>query len=55
MPGLHVSNVSLKDMRMICFVAGSAVIGIADQVRDAIVTETGKSSQAASKQIWYVQ
>lgn len=55
MAGLRVSNVSLKDMRMICFGAGSAGIGIAGLVRDAVVTETGKSSRAAAKQIWYVQ
>ena len=55
MAGLHISNLSLKDIRMICFGAGSAGIGIADQVRDAIATETGKSSQDASKQIWYMQ
>ena len=55
MAGLHISNLSLKDIRIICFGAGSAGIGIADQVRDAIATETGKSSQDASKQIWYMQ
>ena len=54
MAGLHVSKLSLGDMRMVCFGAGSAGIGIADQVRDAIATETGNSKEDASKQIWYI-
>ena len=52
MSGLHVSGLELKDMRMVIFGSGSAGIGIADQVRDAIATESGKSKNDAAKQIW---
>lgn len=50
--GLHVSNIKLTDMRMVVFGAGSAGIGIADQVRDAIAAESGKSKEDAATQIW---
>ncbi|KAI4182911.1 MAG: hypothetical protein LQ346_006455, partial [Caloplaca aetnensis] len=51
MAGLHVSDVKLKDMRMVVFGSGSAGTGIADQVRDAIATESGISEEEAAKQI----
>lgn len=54
MAGLHVSNLELKDIRMIIFGAGSAGTGIADQVRDAIATESSKSEEEAARQIWYI-
>ena len=54
MSGLHVSGVKFTDMRMVIFGSGSAGIGIADQVRDAIAAETGKSKEDAAKQIWLV-
>ncbi|KAI4121442.1 MAG: hypothetical protein LQ338_006363 [Usnochroma carphineum] len=54
MAGLHVSNLELKDIRMIIFGAGSAGTGIADQVRDAIATESSKSEEEAARQIWCV-
>lgn len=54
MSGLHVSNLNLVDLRMVIFGSGSAGIGIADQVRDAIATEGGKSKEEAAKQIWQV-
>jgi len=50
--GLHVSKLKLTDMRMVVFGSGSAGIGIADQVRDAIAAESGKSKEDAAKQIW---
>ena len=50
--GLHVSGLKLADMRMVIFGAGSAGTGIADQVRDAIVAESGKSREDAARQIW---
>lgn len=53
MAGLHVSNLKLTDMRMIVFGSGSAGTGIADQVQDAIMTESGKTEADAAKQIWY--
>lgn len=52
MAGLHVSGLKLTDMRMVVFGSGTAGIGIADQVRDAIAAETGKSKEDAAKQIW---
>lgn len=52
MSGLHVSNLKLSDMRLVVFGSGTAGIGIADQVRDAIAAESGKSKEDAAKQIW---
>lgn len=54
MSGLHVSNVKLANMRTVIFGSGTAGIGIADQVRDAIGIEAEKSKEEASKQIWSV-
>lgn len=54
MAGLHVSKQKFKDLRMVVFGAGSAGLGIADQVRDAIATEGGISHEEASKQIWLI-
>ncbi|KPM45847.1 NAD-dependent malic enzyme, mitochondrial [Neonectria ditissima] len=54
MAGLHVSKQKLSDIRLVVFGAGSAGVGIADQVRDAIATEGGISHEEASKQIWLV-
>ena len=36
------------------FGSGTAGMGIADQVRDAIATESGKSAEDCAKQIWCV-
>lgn len=52
MAGLHVSKLKLTDMRMVVFGSGTAGTGIADQVRDAIASDTGKSKEDAAKQIW---
>ncbi|KKK19863.1 hypothetical protein P175DRAFT_0501871 [Aspergillus ochraceoroseus IBT 24754] len=54
MAALHVSQVKFQDVRVICFGAGSAGTGIADQISDAIATETGKSKAEALKQIWCI-
>lgn len=54
MAGLHVSKLKLEDMRMLVFGSGSAGTGIADQVRDAVAAESGKSKEDAAKQIWWV-
>lgn len=54
MSGLHVGNMKLASMRTVIFGSGTAGIGIADQVRDAIGIEAGKSKEEASKQIWLV-
>lgn len=52
MAGLHVANTKLTDVRIIIFGSGTAGTGIADQVRDAIAAESGKSKEDAAKQIW---
>ncbi|KAL9102465.1 MAG: hypothetical protein Q9163_002395 [Psora crenata] len=52
MTGLHVSGLKLTEMRMVIFGSGSAGIGIAEQMRDAIATESRKSKGDAAKQIW---
>ena len=52
MSGLQASKQELKDLRMVVFGSGSAGLGIADQVRDAIATEGNMSHEDAAKQIW---
>lgn len=55
MSGLHVSKLNLADMRMVIFGSGTAGIGIADQVKDAIAVEIRKPKKDAVKQIWLVK
>ncbi len=55
MAGLHVSKQGLSDLRIVVFGAGTAGVGIADQIRDAIETERGISKEEAAKHIWYVK
>lgn len=50
---LHVSNVNLGDVRVVCFGSGSAGMGIADEIGDAIATKSKKPKNEALKQIWY--
>ena len=52
MVGLRISQVKFTEMRVVIFGSGSAGMGIADQVRDAISTETKKSKDDAALQIW---
>jgi malate dehydrogenase (oxaloacetate-decarboxylating) len=54
MAALHVTKTPMKDIRVICFGAGSAGTGIADQIRDAIAVESGASKETAERQIWCV-
>ncbi|OTB01278.1 hypothetical protein M426DRAFT_64309 [Hypoxylon sp. CI-4A] len=54
MAGLHVAQQKLQDTKMVIFGAGTAGVGIADQVRDAIATEKGISKDEAAKQIWLI-
>ncbi|KAL7807790.1 malate dehydrogenase [Trichoderma aethiopicum] len=51
---LHASDQKLSDSRIVIFGAGSAGVGIADQVRDAIATEQNISHDKASQQIWLI-
>ena len=55
MSGLFVSGVKITEMRVVVFGSGTAGIGIADQIRDAIAVETGNSKEDAVKQIWYAK
>lgn len=50
--GLKISNVDIKEARMVVFGTGSAGNGIAEQVAAAIATESGKSREEATKHIW---
>lgn len=52
MAGLHVSKTNLEDVKVVVFGAGTAGTGVADQIRDAIATESGKSKEEAAKHIW---
>ncbi|KAK3393917.1 hypothetical protein B0H63DRAFT_459505 [Podospora didyma] len=54
MAAFHVSKQKLSDLRMVVFGAGTAGVGIADQVRDALATEQNISKAEAAKQIWLV-
>ena len=49
--GCHVTGVPLRDQKTVVFGAGTAGIGIADQIRDAMVADGATAEQAAS-QIW---
>ena len=48
------NETKMQDVRVVIFGAGSAGMGIADQIRDAISVEGNKSREEASKQIWCV-
>ncbi|KAJ5647809.1 hypothetical protein N7490_004181 [Penicillium lividum] len=54
MAALHVSQVSMEDVRVVVFGSGTAGTGIADQIADTIATETNKPKTEASKQIWCI-
>jgi malate dehydrogenase (oxaloacetate-decarboxylating) len=49
--GCHVTGIPLREQKTIVFGAGTAGIGIADQIRDAMVADGASAEQAAS-QIW---
>ena len=48
-----MGGIKLEDARVVVFGSGSAGTGIAEQLADTIATETHKSKEEASKQIWY--
>ncbi|KAL6877105.1 malate dehydrogenase [Trichoderma novae-zelandiae] len=54
MAALHASDQKLSNSRIVIFGAGSAGVGIADQVRDAIATEQNIGHDKASQQIWLI-
>jgi malate dehydrogenase (oxaloacetate-decarboxylating) len=49
--GCHVTGVPLRDQKAIVFGAGTAGIGVADQIRDAMVAD-GTTVEQATSQIW---
>jgi malate dehydrogenase (oxaloacetate-decarboxylating) len=52
---LQASNeTKMQDTRVVVFGSGSAGMGIADQIRDAIAVEGNRSREEASSQIWCV-
>ena len=52
---IQVAKYKMRDLRVVIFGAGTAGIGIADQVRHAIAVESGKSKEEATRQIWCVE
>ncbi|PNS13939.1 NAD-dependent malic enzyme, mitochondrial [Sphaceloma murrayae] len=50
----HVAGIKMADIRVVCFGAGTAGTGIADQIADAIAMESGKTADEARKQIFCV-
>jgi malate dehydrogenase (oxaloacetate-decarboxylating) len=49
--GCHVTGVALRDQKTIVFGAGTAGIGVADQIRDTMVAD-GATVEQATSQIW---
>jgi len=50
--GCRINHIKLCDLRIVVFGAGSAGCGIADQIRDAMAIQSGKSKEEAAKHIW---
>ena len=50
----HVAKYKMQDLRVVMFGAGSAGIGIADQIRDAIALESGRTKEEVVRQIWCI-
>jgi malate dehydrogenase (oxaloacetate-decarboxylating) len=51
--GAKVSGLPLREQRIVVFGAGTAGIGVADQIRDAMVAD-GAGIEAATSQIWAI-
>ncbi|KAJ4309889.1 NAD-dependent malic enzyme, mitochondrial [Neodidymelliopsis sp. IMI 364377] len=54
MAAFKVSETKWEDARFVMFGSGTAGTGIADQIKDAISQQTGKSKEEAGQQIWCV-
>lgn len=52
MAAFKVNGVTWDEARFVMFGSGSAGTGIADQIKDAISQNTGKSVEEAGHQIW---
>ncbi|GHH09516.1 NAD-dependent malic enzyme [Streptomyces lanatus] len=50
---VKVSGVPMRDQRLVVFGSGSAGVGIADQLRDAMVRD-GASEERATAQVWLI-
>ncbi|MDO0929885.1 NAD-dependent malic enzyme [Streptomyces sp. TG1A-8] len=50
---VKVSGVPMRDQRLVVFGAGTAGVGIADQLRDAMVRD-GATEQQATAQVWLI-
>ncbi|MGW3864480.1 NAD-dependent malic enzyme [Streptomyces sp. NPDC005047] len=50
---MNVSGVPMRDQKLVVFGAGTAGVGIADQLRDAMVRD-GATEEQATAQIWLV-
>ncbi|MBS4726958.1 NAD-dependent malic enzyme [Mycobacterium sp. SM1] len=50
---IRVTRIPLRDQKVVIFGAGTAGIGVADQIRDAMVTD-GATVEQANSQIWPV-
>jgi malate dehydrogenase (oxaloacetate-decarboxylating) len=53
MAAFKVSGTRWDEARFVMFGSGSAGTGIADQIKDAICQNTGKSKEEAGQHIWY--
>ncbi|ETW25703.1 malate oxidoreductase [NAD], partial [Mycobacterium gastri 'Wayne'] len=51
--GSHVTGVPVRDQKVIVFGAGTAGMGVADQIRDAMVAD-GATVEQATSQIWAI-
>ncbi|MFD1518946.1 NAD-dependent malic enzyme [Pseudonocardia yunnanensis] len=51
--GIRVARTSMSDQRVVVFGAGTAGVGIADQIRDAMV-RAGADQEKATRQVWLV-
>ena len=51
--GLKVTGTAMREQRLVVFGSGTAGVGIADQVRDAMVADGATAAQAAA-QVWLV-
>lgn len=49
--GCHVTGIPMRDQTIVVFGAGTAGIGIADQIRDAMVAD-GATVEQATSQVW---
>jgi malate dehydrogenase (oxaloacetate-decarboxylating) len=51
--GSHVTGIPLRDQKTVVFGAGTAGIGVADQIRDAMIDD-GATVEQATSQIWAI-